>query len=84
MNATWCRSIGSISANIEEGFGRGYGQDYAYRLRIAMGEARESLGWYWRGRKLLTPEVLNHRLHLLDEIISMLAPNIQRQQKFKK
>ena len=40
------RCVGSISANIEEGYGRGYGQDYAYRLRIAMGEAREAKGWY--------------------------------------
>lgn len=40
------RSIGSISANIEEGYGRGYGKAYAHHLRIAQGEARESRGWY--------------------------------------
>jgi len=28
------RSVGSISANIEEGFGRGFGKDYAYKLKI--------------------------------------------------
>lgn len=78
------RSAGGISTNIEEGFGRGYGKDYAYRLRIAMGEAREARGWYWRGRKLLSPDVLTYRLNLLDEIIRMLAPNIVRQQNYKK
>ncbi len=78
------RSVGSISANIEEGFGRGYGKDYAYRLRIAMGEARESRGWYWKSRKLLPPEVLDHRLNLLTKIIAMLAPNIKKQQNFKR
>ncbi len=78
------RSMGSISSNIEEGDGRGYGKDYAYRLRIALAEARESRGWYWRARKLLSPNVLDHRLKLLDEIIGTLAPNISRQQKFKK
>lgn len=76
------RSVGSISANIEEGYGRGFGKDYAYRLRIALGEARESRGWYWKGRKLLPPEVLEHRLTLLNEIVSMLPANIKRQQNF--
>ena len=78
------RSVGSISANIEEGFGRGYGRDYAYRLKIAIGEARESRGWYWKGRKLLSNDVLNHRIALLDEIIALIAPNISKQSKYKK
>ena len=77
------RSVGSISANIEEGYGRGYGKDYSYRMRIAQGEARESRGWYWRGRKLLPSEVLDHRMNLLSEIIAMLAPNIKRQRNYK-
>jgi four helix bundle protein len=39
------RSAGSIAANIEEGYGRGFGKDYARFLRIALGSARESRGW---------------------------------------
>ncbi|WP_420628287.1 four helix bundle protein [Candidatus Leptofilum sp.] len=78
------RSVGSISANIEEGYGRGYGKDYAYRLKIAIGEARESRGWYWKGRRLLSEELLNHRLMLIDEIIALIAPNISKQSQFKK
>ena len=38
------RSTGSISANIEEGYGRGYGRDRNYFLRIATGSARETRG----------------------------------------
>lgn len=36
------RSVDSISANIEEGYGRGMGREYSYFLRISMGSARES------------------------------------------
>jgi four helix bundle protein len=67
------RSGGSICANIEEGFGRGFGADFAYFLRISLGSARETRGWYYRARRLLTPEVLKHRMDLLDEIISALV-----------
>lgn len=67
------RSGGSICANIEEGFGRGFGADFAYFLRIALGSARETRGWYQRARRLLPPEVLQHRMELLDEIISALV-----------
>ena len=63
---------------------RGFGKDYSLHLRIAIfGEARESRGWYWRGRHCLPPEVVNHRIKLLDEIIAMLAPNISRQRNYK-
>ena len=78
------RSVGAISANIEEGFGRGFGNDYAYKLRIALGEAREARGWYWRGHKLIPADVLDHRMELLSDIIAMIAPNIKRQRKYKK
>ena len=78
------RSVGSISANIEEGFGRGYGNDYAYKLRVALGEAREARGWYWKSHKLIPKEVLDHRIELLSDIIAMIAPNIERQRKYKR
>ncbi|HPD53470.1 MAG TPA: four helix bundle protein [Bacteroidia bacterium] len=65
------RSAGSISANIEEGLGRGFGKEYMQFLRYSRGSARESRGWYLRGQLLLPKDVVKERILLLDEIISM-------------
>jgi len=73
------RSVGSIGANVEEGHGRGYGKQRNWFLTVAIGSARESKGWYWRGRELLSSEVLDHRLALADEVIALLVTELTRQ-----
>ncbi len=78
------RSAGSISANMEEGYGRGLGLDYARFLGFALGSARETQGWYLRARHLFGKETLEHRLALLDEIISLLVTTISRQKSKRK
>jgi four helix bundle protein len=75
------RSCGSISANIEEGYGRGFGRDYARFLSIAVASARETQGWYVRARHLIKDEALRHRLELCDEIIAMIVPAIKTQRQ---
>ncbi len=73
------RSAGSISANMEEGYGRGLGLDYARFLGFALGSARETQGWYLRARHTLSSEAIERRLALLDEIIALLVTTISRQ-----
>jgi len=70
------RSLDSICANIEEGYGRGFGRELPQHLKIARGEARESLGRYARCNHLLSPDLVNQRLATLDHIIGGLTKTI--------
>ena len=74
-------SAGSIAANIEEGYGRGFGKDYARFLRMSLGSARETRGWYYRGRHVLEPEVVKHRMELADDIIASLIITADQQRR---
>ena len=78
------RAVGSIAANIEEGYGRGFGRDYARFLAYAIGSAREARGWYYRARTLLRQEVLQHRMGLLTTITkSAIRANQAQRQSFR-
>jgi len=78
------RSVDSISANIEEGYGRGFGKEYPQFLRYARGSARESKGRYIRCENLLTKEIVEQRINLLDEIIAMVTKTIETLENRKK
>lgn len=70
------RSLDSICANIEEGYGRGFGQEFPQHLKIARGEARESKGCFERCNHLLPAELIAQRTGTLDHIIAGLTKTI--------
>ena len=75
------RSLGSISANLTEGYSRSKGLDRARFIEISLGSARESRDWYYKSRHVLPAEVVKHRMGLVTHIISMLVPMISHQRK---
>lgn len=75
------RSLGSISANLTEGYSRSKGLDRARFIEIALGSARESRDWYYKARHALKEEVVSHRVGLTTHIVGMLTPMIPHQRK---
>lgn len=73
------RALGSISANLAEGYSRGTGKDRARFYEYALGSARESRDWYYKARHILGEEVINHRANLLTQIIRLLLTMIPQQ-----
>ena len=75
------RALGSISANLAEGYSRGTGRDRARFYEYALGSARESRDWYYKGRHILGPAVTTHRLSLLTQIIRLLLTMVPQQRQ---
>jgi four helix bundle protein len=76
------RAVGSIEANISEGYSRGSGRDRARFYEYALGSARESRGWYYKGRHVLGGAVADHRLRLLKQIICLLLAMVPDQRTY--
>ena len=75
------RSLGSISANLTEGYSRSKGLDRARFFEFSLGSARESRDWSYTSRHVLPTEVVKHRMELVTRIVSMLTPLISHQRK---
>jgi four helix bundle protein len=78
------RSLDSICANIEEGYGRGFTKEWPQHLKIARGEARESRGRYHRCRHILPVGLVAQRLEMLDQIIGGLTNTINTVERRRK
>jgi four helix bundle protein len=72
-------SADSICANIEEGFGRGYGKQLIQFYVYSLGSARETKGRLYRARAFYTKEILQSRLNLVSEVVALLLTEINRQ-----
>ena len=70
-------SADSISANIDEGFGRISRTEYIRFLDISRGSARETLGRYKRLKHWLPQETIDERVELADRIIARLTKTIE-------
>ncbi|MBN2686473.1 MAG: four helix bundle protein [Pontiellaceae bacterium] len=76
------RSVGSISANIEEGYSKQSAKDRARFYEYALGSARESRGWYYKGRHVLGDAVAEHRMDLSTQIIRLLIKMVPDQRGY--
>src|ERR1051326_4415421 len=73
------RACGSVSANIAEGYSRGTGKDRARFYEYALGSARETRDWYFKGRFVLGRDVVTERLDLYTRIIRLLLTMVPDQ-----
>jgi four helix bundle protein len=76
-----CRASGRISASIIEGYSRDTGKARATFYEYALGSARESRDWYYKGRRLLKPAVYMHRVDLCTQISKLTLTMISNERQ---
>ncbi|HKR09013.1 MAG TPA: four helix bundle protein [Gemmatimonadaceae bacterium] len=72
-------SLGSILANLGEGYSRSSGKDRAKIFEYALGSVRESMMWYRTSTRVLGQEVVDERLVKLEQIRRLLLAIIPRE-----
>ncbi len=72
-------AIGSIAANLGEGYSRSSGRDRARFFEYALGSVREAMAWYRSAEPVLGPETARDRLDTLEEIRRLLLAIIPRE-----
>jgi four helix bundle protein len=77
------RALGSIRANLAEGYSRASGRDRARVFEYGLGSARESREWYRHVSAVLGPQTVSDRCVVLDEITRLLLAIIPRERDRK-
>ena len=72
-------AVGSIAANLAEGYAHSSGKDRARIFEYALGSARESIAWFRSAEPILGSEVVTQRIEKLDEIRRLLLAAIPRE-----
>jgi len=72
-------SIGSIAANLAEGYSKSSGPDRARSFEYALGSARETAEWYDATKPVLGDEIVDKRLTVLGDIRRLLIAIIPRE-----
>ncbi len=77
------RSVGSISANIAEGYGRRKGKEYEHYLYISRGSTNETIDWYEKLKRVgyITERVFEERELICVELRAMLSKMIDTLKK---
>lgn len=65
-------AVGSVSANIAEGYSKASKKDQARFYEYSLGSAREARDWYFKARHVLGNKVALHRMRLLVSVIRTL------------
>jgi four helix bundle protein len=73
------RAVGSIAANLAEGYSRSSGKDRARIFEYALGSARETIEWYQSARPVVGDEIVREREDVLVEIRRLLVATIPRE-----
>jgi four helix bundle protein len=76
------RALGSIGANLAEGYSRSSSKDRARFYEYSLGSARESRDWYYKARHVLGEEVTHHRLEYLTRVIRLLLTMVPQQRGY--
>jgi len=73
------RALGSIGANLSEGYSRSSGRDRVRLYEYSLGSARESVVWYHLARPILGEDTVRHRTETLQRIVRMSLIAIPRE-----
>lgn len=79
LSAQLYEADGSIRANFAEGYSYGTGPNRARMYEYALGSARESRDWYYKGRFVLGETVTLHRMAFHTHIIRLALTMIPQQ-----